>query len=408
MNQDADEAESGTRSRAFWLRLMDNAFRRKWLFVLPVVLLTSLGVVQAGKSVPQYRSTGVLSAASNPLVIDQSVRGANFEVYESAAEGTSRIINERLRTNAFTGEVARRAGLQDALEVGLITLDTVRNSVWAEPGGNSLLRVNASWGDPQSSFQLVDAAIGTYQDYLADTVARDSSEAEEYYRNLRESATVELDAAEDELAELLDTLPVLEEDDERPIEDALRIENLNDRIEAAGSKVLSAQENIDSAELAVIQSRSEAGRSLQVIDEPRVPVQPQATLMTKIQLVIGMFLLGVLVGAAAILVTTALDRSVITARELAALPGVALVSTVPPIGAGPSRKKRKKRGAAKRPPPRVQPADESDEFTAPGDDASGEAGSSDERPRDENSDDDLSDEDLSDDAESGDHRVNAS
>ncbi len=347
MNDEAGEPESGQQSRAFWLRVADNAFRRKWLFLLPVVLFTTFGLVQAGKSVPMYQSTGVLSAASNPLVIDQSVRGATFENFESAAEGTSRIINERLRTNAFTGEVARRAGLQEALETGLITLDSVRNSLWAEPGGNSLLRVNATWGDPQSSFQLVDAAIETYQDYLADTVARDSSEAEEYYRNLRDSAAAELEAAEDELTELLDRLPVLEDGDDRPIEDAILIENHNDRIEAAETKVLSAQENIDTAELAVLQSRSEAGRSLQIIDEPRVPVQPQATLMTKVQLLASMLVLGVIVGLAAVLVTTALDRSVGTAGELAAIPGITVVTTVPPIGAGSAAKRRKSKSKRK-------------------------------------------------------------
>lgn len=356
----AGKSDPERSTNAFWVRLVDNAFRRKVLFVLPIVALTALGVLEASREVPLYESSAVLSAATNPLVTDQAVRGVTVEFWESTAEGTSRIINEQLRTDAFATEVASRAGLGDALEVGFITPRHIRSNVWASADGTSLITVNAQWGDPETAHQLVNAAIATYQDYVAQTVARDSIAAVAYYEGVRSDALAEFDAAKEELELLLDELPEVVVESDRPIRDALRIQTLTDQIDGAAEDVAAAESQIDAAELASLQSQSEAGRSLQVIDEPQVPFAPQSTLTSAILVVGSLFLLGVAVAFAALVVTTLLDRSVSTSAELAAIGGISLVATVPPIdmrSRGGARLRRRPERARKRGASDAQPAD---------------------------------------------------
>lgn len=363
MIDEAAKSDPGHSTNAFWVRLVDNAFRRKFLFVLPIIALTAFGVLEASRQVPMYQSSAVLSAATNPLVSDQTVRGVTVEFWESTAEATSRIINEQLRTDAFATEVAYRAGLGDALSAGFIFPDDIRTHVWASADGTALIAVNAQWGDPESAHQLVTATIGAYQDYVAETVARDSIAAVAYYEGVRDDALGDLDAAKEDLALLLDELPEVTVESDRPIRDALRIQTLTDQIDAATDDVAAAENQIDAAELAALQSQSEAGRSLQVIDEPRVPGRPLSTLTSTVLITASLFLLGVAVGFAALLVTTLLDRSVSTSAELAALSGVSLVATVPPIDVRGERRSRLRRKGRRRrrrvvPDERAVPADE--------------------------------------------------
>lgn len=344
MTLSADIEGGGNRSRAFWLRLSENLFRRLPLFILPIVVMGAIGIFQASRVTPTYSSDGVLSAASNPLVTEQQIRGAGLQNFESPAAGTSRIINEQLRTASFTTEVARRAGLSEPLEDELITLDTIRDNVVAFPDGNSLLTVSATWDDPVTSFQLAEAVIDTYRTYLLETVASDSQEAEEYYRGLLADAEAELNAAEQELTTLLDGLPIVDDEADRPIDVRLEIQNLTSRIDRAEEQKSDAQRSIDDAELAVLQSRSEAGRSVQVIDEPEVPEAPDSTLQTQIVILAGFLALGAVISAIMLLLRTAFDHSATSPDDVLAIPEVNFVALVPPIGAIDAPGGRRSRG----------------------------------------------------------------
>lgn len=348
-NQDHDGYEGeAAKARAFALRAMEILFGHFLLFLLPIVALTSLGVYRASQISPTYEARGVLSTATNPLLEDQQVRGVTLERFETPAQGTSRIINEQLRTDAFTEQVVERVGLADAVEAGLIDLDTVRNHLSTAPDGSSLLAIRGTWGDPVTAYQLVNGVFDTYLEYLADTVASDSTEAVSFYEGLRDTAIQERNDAQDELEDYLSTLPVVASEQNRPIAERLRIDDLTSRINDADDKVSQAEQQIDEAHLAVIQSRSNAGRSVQVIDEPEVPTAPRAAMPQRITTVGGMFMLGVFVALGALLIATILDHSVSTVEDLTALPEISLVVLVPRSGKRrESRRKRRRRSARK-------------------------------------------------------------
>jgi hypothetical protein len=325
---------------AFWFRLTDNLFRRLGWWLLPIVAFTALGVVQAGKTIDLYHSSATLSAIENPLVDAPIVGGASVQWWETPAAATSRIINEQLRTDSFISAVADSAGLADAIEADLVTREIVRSSVWSSPAGDGILSVNATWADPQTSFQLVTATIDEYQNYITESVASDAAEAEEFYTEQLTTATEERDAAERELSWYLNQFADDKPADEQPLSVQLEIERLSDRLSAAESKVAAAQAGIETAQLQVAQQTTRAGRTFSVVDQPSLPTAPMSTLMDRITTVGSYFVLGLVVAGAALLVTTVLNRSVMSAADLLAFDAVSLVATVPPIELARGRSKR--------------------------------------------------------------------
>ncbi len=344
-DQDGYGAEIA-RAKAFSLRAMEILFRHRVMFLLPIIALTAVGVLQASQVSPTYHAGAALSTATNPLLEDQQVRGVTIERFESPAEGTSRIIDEQLRTDAFVEEIAERVGLSEALEADLIDYDTIRENVSTSAGGSSLLSIEATWGDAVTAYQLVNGVVDTYLEYLADTVASDSSEAVAFYEGIRDGALEDRATRQDELERYLNTLPAIESERDRPIAVQLYIDELTGQIDDADERVAEAERRIDEADLSVLQSRSNAGRSVQLIDEPTVPTAPEAALPQRVMAVGGTFIIGVMIAIGALLFVTVLDRSVSAPEDLTALPAISLVVLVPPTARGRRwrRGKRSKRG----------------------------------------------------------------
>ncbi len=327
----------GTASRTersahrFWYRLVETFFRRWPFYLAPVVLMGALGFSLSSSTVPTYMATGTLSASSNPLVTEQTVRGTALNNYESPASGTARVINEQLRTDAFVEAVAERAGVTGALESGIVTLDDMRASVWAAPNGDTLLKVNSQWSDPETSLRLADATISSYLDYVLQTVASDSSAAQEYYTEIMQDSLANADAAQVELDSYLSTLPPVADGDERPIEQQLKIQRLNNALDTAEAQVASAQDAIQTAEVTLKQAQSKAGEVLRVVDAPKLPTLPESTAMTKIMKIITFLVLGTLIAAGALVGATLLDQSVRSADDIVLATGHTVVATVPLI-----------------------------------------------------------------------------
>jgi hypothetical protein len=348
----AGDAQQSSRAQAFWFRLTDNLFRRLGWYLVPVILMTLLGYMQANKTVELYRATGVLSASSNPLVPSQEISGVNSQFWESAADTTSRIINEQLRTDNFLSDVVEEAGLRPQVDAGLLDLGVVRASVWASPNGDSILSVNAEWNDPQISYALVNATIAAYQGYIAATAASDATQAEAFWAQQIDLVTRDRDEAEVALTEYLNALPPLAEDEDRPPAVQIESSRLQRRLDTLDARLDSAQARLDEATLTRVQQTSEAVRSLNVVDPPQIPTSPVSTFMKRVTLVASFMVLGGVIALAALLVTTVLDRSVSSPADLITLSGISLVATVPPVrmaGAFPGRRTLLRSGRSRSP-----------------------------------------------------------
>lgn len=327
----AGQSRQAAKGHAFWFRLTDNLFRRLGWFLLPIVVLTLVGFAQASKTQEFYQSSGTLSSSTNPGIPDQQISGVNAQLWETPASTTSRVINELLRTNNFLEGVAKDAKLDDAVKAGLLDLGVLRGNIWAAPSGDSILSVNAQWGDPQTAYNLVVATIGQYRNYLADTAASDSTEAETFWSGQLDLLQSDRDSAQAALVSHLETLPTLAEGEEYSYEEQATTDRLQTRVDSLDARIETAQNNLDEARLTQAQDSTEVDNSLRVVDQPVVPGAPVSTLMHRVTLVGSFMLLGAVIAAAALIVTTVLDQTVASTADLLGVGGIGLVATVPQV-----------------------------------------------------------------------------
>ena len=347
--------DDGGRSRRFWLHLLDNLFRRWPLFVLPVVLMGVLGASVANGTVALYSSSATLDASENPLLGELDLRGTDTAGKRlTPAQATARFVEEQLRTDVYATSVAGASGLGPALEAGLISTGSIRRNVSAAPNGDSIMVIKATWADPLTAESLAQAAIDTYRAYIVETVANDSVAAVDFYTELQEQASEEVAAAQMTLEDYIDALPLLAEGVARPIEQELTIGRLNNALDRADAKVGAAETEIESARLQLAQARSEAGQSVRVIDPPSRPFAPGSRTSTMAGIMLAFGALGLLISGTALVLTTALDRSVRFAADMSAATGSALVATVPELKALRRRGKKRRRGAKSRPESEVE------------------------------------------------------
>jgi uncharacterized protein involved in exopolysaccharide biosynthesis len=308
--------------------MAENGFRHLVLFLIPILSIGAVGVMLAKRSAPPYRSSGTLIATVNPLLGDQVI-GNNFQQYETPAAGTSRLINEQLRSDSFIKTIADAAGLSKALDSGLVTTDVIRSNVWATARGASLLSVTATWADPATTARLVNATIDSYTNYVAESVASDSSAAKAFYEQQKREAQSDVAKAEVDLKAYSDTLPPLARGEDRPIEVQLQLERLSAVLEDAQARVTASDSKIAEAQLAVDQSRSEAGRNLRVVDAPNLPTAPESTLIKQAITILVFLVIGALVSGVALFLTTLLDQSVRTLGDVQALASSDNVAIIP-------------------------------------------------------------------------------
>ena len=313
----------------FTERLVDQFFGRWFVLLLPVVLFGALGVYVASEQTSDFVAEGSLSASSNPLVAQPEVRGTEIGAFESPAAGTARLINEQLGTDAFLDDVAGRSGLGALIESGVLERDDLRRQLVSYAEGENILTVQARWPDGQTAFQLVDSTIATYLDYVTDVVTTDSLDAIDFFERRLETLETELTTAEAELDAYIANLPSGTNADTLATEDSLIIDRLIDDVSRAAGGVAAAQDEIDSAMLASREIERDAFQQLRVVDEPTVPEEPESLLTSQITSILMFTVLGLLVAFCALLGFTALDRSIRSSRQLAAVVGTDVAAVIP-------------------------------------------------------------------------------
>lgn len=315
-------------------RILEAFFRRWWLYMLPVVALSSLGAFSVLASGSTYFSAATLTVADSTLLSTLSDVRANPNYgYESPAEATSRRFNALLQTESFAAAVAKSAGLSSALTSGEVTLADVRRSVYAAPAGTNLLRVGASTREPSAAPQLVTAAIDEFVKLVVGSETSDSKAAESFYGELAVEYKVDVDKATQELDAFLAANPAVGPEAERPEASRLELARLNEQLTRAEARYESVRGKSLDAQLATKQSEADVGQRLTVVDEPQDAVLA-GSLRQSVMSFAPWVVLGFLVAGVAVVGAAMLDNSVRTplqVQERLGLRSLAFLPQVDPV-----------------------------------------------------------------------------
>ena len=192
-------------------------------------------------------------------------------------------------------------------------------------------RVGASWDDAETAQLLASSTISAYTQYLAEVASQDSAEAVKFWTARKAEADKEVLAAQDALDAYLRALPPLEPGADRSTEEELTIQRLNSSLDRALTTSQSAQDSIDQAEFAGQQAQGLSARELRLIDPPRMPSSATAVRRDQAISFVSFALLGTVISACALVVGTAVDRSVRTAAQIRRTARTASVVTVPRV-----------------------------------------------------------------------------
>lgn len=295
------------------LRILESYFRHRWLYLLPIVLMTVLGVIFVLVTKPTYTAKGVLYVETQSYLASLTdLRDSGSSWWTTPAESVNQEISELLQTDAFIRAIIQRTSLEEKMDEGSGVVDTLieetRKNVWPTPLGNNQLQVNAVHEDPEISYQIVNAVIEGYLQWRVNADIAESEVAQSFFTDLIDTYSADLTAAREAMRNYVNAHPVPLRGD-RPAEEVMEISRLQGEIDLSASRYATALDKEEETRLAMAQIESDARQTYFLIDAPTIPENPDTSLR-KLALsggiftVIGVFLsFGLVVGAAL------LDRS---------------------------------------------------------------------------------------------------
>lgn len=330
MRAHGDGAPNVGAVQVFWSRFTDNLLRRRWLFLLPVVLTVAIGAIQINRAVPVYESEAVLKVSGNPFLDAPDLAVESVASLDLDAEAVSGLLIERLTLDAFVREVADAAGLGERIERGDVTLRRIRRAISVATDDGDLVTIGVRWPGAEMSQALAAETVASFDDFVTETLVSGSAALEEEYRARAELVREQVAAASAEYDAYVATLPPGSVDDLTLIQ-RLRLERLTERLQAAQEAEDAALRLVDVAVNIGRQTLDGSWELIRTIDEPMVPRSPTSDAPPLWLSLGGFVLLGVLISIVAGLATTALDRSIATPLHLASVVGRVPIVPIAPL-----------------------------------------------------------------------------
>lgn len=310
------------------LRLLESAFRRWFLWLIPVVLMAAFAGVRFFTATPVYISLAAVYINKQSLLASlSSVREDGFS-WVTPAQATVDEFAELLKTDAFMRSVVQLTDLEEKMHEGsravADTLIEAREAVWVQTLGKNLLMVGAAHERPGVAQQLAAATIEVYIRWKINTDLEESTAALRFLEELAERYRVDMEAAEEELRAFLESHPTPVRGD-RPAGEEVEVERLQRALDIAVGRYTKALDDLESTQLAGAVAESKVRETYLLLDAARLPHSPQrskksALIESAVFVVVGLFfgVVGV-VGAALLDRTIRFPEDVRIALELPVL-----------------------------------------------------------------------------------------
>lgn len=256
------------------LRLLESYFRHRWLYLLPIILMTILGGVYIVNAKPEYRARGVVYVQQETLLSSLTAVAPDGFTWMTAAEASAAELNELLQTDSFVRAIILDTNLEENMNLGrdavIETILEVRESVWAQSIGSNQMLITSSNEDANIAFQLVNAVVENHIQWQINAARQDSVAAQEFFVDLIEKYQQDLGTAQQELDDYLILHPEPVRGDRSEIE-VLAISRLQSQVDLATTRYSSALDKEEEARLALAQVASVIRQTYFLIDAPSLP-----------------------------------------------------------------------------------------------------------------------------------------
>jgi len=337
------------------LRLLESYFRHRWLYIFPFFLMTLLAGVYYFTLKPTFIARGVIYVQNDSLLTTLTdIYQNNPSFWISPSQITTNEINELKQTSSFLRAIIQKTDLEPQMNQGQEAtqdmIEETQQDIWITSLGENQLVVNAAHEDPVIAFQLVDALISTYINWQINTQQTESEVAQAFFLNLVQEYEDKLLVTRDEMRAYLQEHPEPIRG-ERPGEEDLEIEHLQNAIDLAETRYANALNKLEDTQLAMAQVDADVRQSYLVIDAPTVPQEPEVSLKELAVKIAAFLAVGVFISAAGILGGAILDRSFrfpIDVQQRLELPVLAIIPDFTPVKQKSSLKTRLQRRKTKK------------------------------------------------------------
>lgn len=295
----------------FFSRVLETIFRRWWLYVALLAVFGAIGVLVVAQRGDSYRSFGIVRVSGQSTLTEFTRIGENSAVgFETPAAFTAREINAVIGTDLFITSVAERAGIQDALEAGIVTGGQLQQLIWASAESDLLVRVNAAAADPALARVLADSTIQSYLQWQIDDSISESRSTERFFESLLTPYQERLDEAQAALQRYTDENPGPANVELRPVNEQAQILQLSAEIDRANDQLTVVLQSLSDAQLLTAQTETDVSQRLRVIDPPGLPLAPETGLRDDAVTIMMFLMVGFVLAATAAAITALLDRSI--------------------------------------------------------------------------------------------------
>ncbi|MGQ9482354.1 lipopolysaccharide biosynthesis protein [Chloroflexus sp.] len=318
--------------RLIVLRLLESFFRRPLLSLAPFVLALLIGVGYIFLSPPEYLSSGKIYIEKESLLASLTSSDSDVSWWVTPAQATSNEIYELLATNAFVRAAIQQTKLEPLMgggpDVVWETFTFFRDTISVNTLGDKLVEIRATTDDPELSYQMVVATMDTYLKWKMNNDFQESIAAQKFFEELIAPYQADVDTARQALIDFLSANPEPVRG-ERPPGEQFQLDQLRAALARAEERLSAAQENEESARLALVKNESLIRQTYQIIDQPELPLRAEFSITGFIKnmvifVAIGVFLSASLIGGSALL-----DRSLRFPIDVQNGLGVPLLALVP-------------------------------------------------------------------------------
>jgi capsular polysaccharide biosynthesis protein len=322
------------------LRIFESYFRHRWLYLLPIVLMTAVAAVYPNTVQLDYVAHGNMYIQKETLLSSLSALPSEGFSWVTPAQATTGEMSELLKTDAFIRAIVQQTDLaldfSDDAPMGDKFVSRIRASIWAYPLGNNLVTISASNKNPRIAHQLASAMITTYIQWKINLGLEGSSAAQTFFVSLVDDYKAELEPARQELTDYLTNHPEPLRG-ERPAAEVAEIFRLQALVNQGLERVRQAESKEENARLAMVQTESDVRQTYFMVDEPVLPTEPERSLRSIVMVMAACVAAGMMLALFAVVGGALLDstyRFPIDVRHDLHLPVVAMVPEARKIRSG--------------------------------------------------------------------------
>lgn len=267
--------------RLVLLRLLESYFRHRWLYLLPILLMSGAAFMYVSSMPATYMASGTLYIQDGNLLSSlTAIRSDGFS-YVTPAQATTSELYQLLNAKAFLRAIIQKTDMEAKMAQDQETVDNTiaeaRDAIWLQELGNNLVKVAAQHEMPRIAHQLADATIETYIQWKINLNREESVAAQTFFIDLAKTYSAEVEPARQALDSYLKTHPKPIQGD-RPDEEVAAIKQLQTALDTAEERLHRAENQEESARLALTQAESTVRQSYFVVDAPTRPLAPENSL----------------------------------------------------------------------------------------------------------------------------------